>query len=51
MAVKAKGCKELLSEVIETGLCTLCGACTGGCPYLNYYNGKVILLDNCSIVE
>jgi coenzyme F420 hydrogenase subunit beta len=51
MAVKAKGCKELISEVIETGLCILCGACTGGCPYLTYYKGKITLLDNCSRTE
>jgi coenzyme F420 hydrogenase subunit beta len=44
----AKGCKELVSEVIETGLCTLCGACTGNCPYLAYYRGRITLLDNCS---
>ncbi len=48
MAIIAKGCKELLSEVIEKGLCSLCGACTGSCPYLTYYNGRIALLDNCS---
>jgi coenzyme F420 hydrogenase subunit beta len=48
MAVITKGCKELVSEVIEAGLCTLCGACTGGCPYLAYYKGRIALLDNCS---
>lgn len=48
MAKKAKGCKELITEVIETGLCALCGACTGNCPYLAYHNGRVALLDNCS---
>jgi len=48
MATKAKGCKELFSEVIETGLCALCGACTGSCPYLVYYKGRMALLDNCT---
>jgi coenzyme F420 hydrogenase subunit beta len=43
-----KGCKELITEVIETGLCALCGACTGNCPYLAYHNGRIALLDNCS---
>jgi len=43
-----KGCKELVSEVIETRLCALCGACTGNCPYLTYYKGRITLLDNCS---
>jgi coenzyme F420 hydrogenase subunit beta len=48
MAIKAKGCQELVSEVIDTRLCALCGACTGNCPYLAYYNGRVALLDNCT---
>jgi len=48
MAIKAKGCQELVTEVIETGLCALCGACTGNCPYLAYHNGRVALLDNCT---
>jgi coenzyme F420 hydrogenase subunit beta len=43
-----KGCKELVSEVIDTRLCALCGACTGNCPYLAYYKGRITLLDNCS---
>jgi coenzyme F420 hydrogenase subunit beta len=48
MAVVTKGCKELVGEVIETGLCALCGACTGSCPYFAYYNGRIALLDNCT---
>jgi coenzyme F420 hydrogenase subunit beta len=52
MAVVAKkGCKELVGEVIESGLCTLCGACTGSCPYLIYYRGRITQLDNCSRIE
>ncbi|MCJ7515111.1 MAG: Coenzyme F420 hydrogenase/dehydrogenase, beta subunit C-terminal domain [Dehalococcoidia bacterium] len=48
MAIKAKGCQDLVTEVIETRLCALCGACTGNCPYLVYYKGRITLLDNCS---
>ncbi len=48
MATESKGCKELFNEVIEAGLCTLCGACTGKCPYLVYYKGRIALLDNCT---
>jgi coenzyme F420 hydrogenase subunit beta len=48
MAIKARGCQDLVTEVIETGLCALCGACTGNCPYLAYHNGRVALLDNCT---
>lgn len=51
MAIESKGCKELFSKVIETGLCTLCGACTGSCPYLVYYKGKIALLDNCARMD
>ncbi len=51
MATEAKGCKDLIKEVIETGLCTLCGACAGGCPYLLYYKGRIVLLDNCTISD
>jgi coenzyme F420 hydrogenase subunit beta len=43
-----KGCKDLVSEVIDSKLCALCGACTGNCPYLSYYRGRITLLDNCS---
>jgi coenzyme F420 hydrogenase subunit beta len=48
MAIKSKGCQDLVTEVIETRLCALCGACTGNCPYLAYYSGRVALLDNCT---
>ncbi len=51
MTTKTRGCNELVSEVIETGLCTLCGACTGSCPYLAYYKGRIARLDNCSRTE
>jgi len=46
-----KGSKELLKEVIESGLCTLCGACAGSCPYLVTHKDKPILLDNCLLDE
>lgn len=44
-------CKKLMNEVVSTGLCTLCGGCSGGCPYLATYKGKVVLMDNCSLSE
>jgi len=46
-----RGCKELLDEVIDVGLCTLCGACAGGCPYLVYSKGKIVLMDSCTRSE
>jgi len=46
-----KGSKELFSEVIEAGLCTVCGACSGSCPYLLPYKGQIRLLENCVLSE
>ena len=51
MDSKVKGSKELTSEVIDAGLCTLCGACAGGCPYLTPYKGRIVLMDNCTLSE
>lgn len=48
--VKASN-KELFDDVINAGLCTLCGACSGGCPYLVPYKGRIVLLDNCILPE
>ncbi len=46
-----KGPKELYKEVIDAGLCTLCGACTGSCPYLIRYKDRIVLIDNCTFAE
>lgn len=43
--------KELFDEVINQGLCTLCGACSGCCPYLVPNRGRIMLLDNCTLPE
>lgn len=51
MDTKVSGSKELFNEVIDTGLCALCGACVGGCPYLVPYKGRIVLLDNCTLSE
>jgi len=51
MDVKVKGSKELFDEVINEGLCTLCGACAGACPYLVPHKGRIVLLDNCTLTE
>jgi coenzyme F420 hydrogenase subunit beta len=48
---KVKDHKELFNEVVEAGFCALCGACTGGCPYLVSYKGRIVLLDNCTQSE
>lgn len=49
METIVKGCRELYADVIEAGLCTLCGACVGSCPYLVPYRGRIVMLDKCTI--
>jgi len=38
---------RLIDEVINRGLCVRCGACVGLCPYFQYFDGRVVVLDKC----
>lgn len=51
MVTATKGMKELYTEVINTGLCAVCGACVGDCPYSVFYKGKIRMLDYCNRAE
>jgi coenzyme F420 hydrogenase subunit beta len=51
MVTKTKGMGELFKEVIDKGLCALCGACIGDCPYTVFYRGKIRMLDFCNREE
>lgn len=51
METKTKGMAELFREVIDRGLCTLCGACIGDCPYTVFYRGKIRMIDFCNREE
>jgi coenzyme F420 hydrogenase subunit beta len=51
MVTKTKGIGDLFKEVIDKGLCTLCGACVGDCPYVVFYRGKIRMLDFCNRTE
>ena len=51
MATKVKGMGDLFKEVINQGLCTVCGACLGDCPYTVFYRGKVRMTDFCTRTE
>ncbi len=42
---------DLETRVLKEGLCTLCGACTGMCPYLVAYRGRIVLRDACTLSE
>jgi coenzyme F420 hydrogenase subunit beta len=49
--MEIKGPQDLENEVIKSGLCTLCGACAGLCPYFRAYRGKVVFMDNCNLSQ
>ncbi len=44
---KRRGAEELFREVVNNGLCTGCGACVRGCPYIAVHEGSPVLLDKC----
>lgn len=48
---KIQGLKELRRLVLDRGLCSGCGACVGGCPYLTAFRGKTLVLDDCSVEQ
>ena len=43
--------KKLNKEVIESGMCTLCGGCTGLCPYRVLHDGRIVRLHHCRLTE
>jgi coenzyme F420 hydrogenase subunit beta len=51
MVQTAKGVKDLFKEVIEEGLCTGCGACLTGCPYITKHEGRLVMMDQCTCNE
>jgi len=51
MVTATKGSKELYAEVINSGMCTVCGACIGNCPYSVFYKGRIRMLDYCNRTE
>lgn len=48
-----KASQRLFDEVITSGLCTICGACVGLCPYfqVNRDRGRIQRIDICSRAE
>ncbi len=51
MTPQVKGGLSLRADVIDRGLCTLCGACVGMCPYIVNYRGRVVALDDCAVEQ
>jgi coenzyme F420 hydrogenase subunit beta len=41
----------LSSEVLDKDRCSACGACVGLCPYFTFFQGRVVVLDRCSLAE
>jgi coenzyme F420 hydrogenase subunit beta len=51
MTTNIKGMGELFKEVINAGLCAVCGACVGDCPYTVFYRGRISMTDFCTRTE
>lgn len=45
------GSKELMEQVLNQDLCTVCGACVGLCPYFRVYKGKVAKIFDCNLEQ
>ena len=44
---RATNQETLLSSIIDTGLCTGCGACVALCPYMKTHNAQTVALFKC----
>ncbi len=44
-----QGQARLISEVLEKGICVGCGACVGLCPYMEFVDGSVAVMDTCKV--
>jgi len=51
MSTEIKSPQDLEKDVIKAGLCTLCGACVGLCPYFRAFKGRVVVMDNCNLSQ
>jgi coenzyme F420 hydrogenase subunit beta len=45
------GSKELMKQVRDKGLCTVCGACVSICPYHQSHIGKIAMTFDCDITQ
>jgi coenzyme F420 hydrogenase subunit beta len=42
-----RGQCELVDKVISQGICVKCGACVNLCPYFDYFDGSIVVTDDC----
>lgn len=49
--METRGLQALESGVLQKDLCTSCGACLSLCPYLQFWKGRLVKLDDCDLVE
>ncbi|MBU2509836.1 Coenzyme F420 hydrogenase/dehydrogenase, beta subunit C-terminal domain [bacterium] len=45
------GSKELVEQVLNQDLCTVCGACVALCPYFKVYKGKIAKIFDCDLEQ
>jgi len=51
MSLQLPGLDRLQKQVLSQGLCSFCGACTGMCPYLVPFQGRMVVMDACPVTE
>ena len=49
MTTTTGGLQQLRERILDVGLCTFCGACSGLCPYLKPFQGRVAVMESCPV--
>ena len=47
----SSGAAGLRKEVLNPGLCTVCGACVGYCPYIKTFGEQVAIIHDCKVCD
>lgn len=52
LTIVDKGPRDLQKNVLAKGFCSMCGACTNLCPYIDMVGGKgAVIIENCGLSE